>query len=390
MRSTRLLSVFAAFYFLYFGVFGLYLPYFPLYLKSLRLSPAQIGIVLALSQVSRFLFPAFWGIWADRIGHRKPFILFSLVGSAAAFALFYRVDGFPAAAAVMALYGFLLVPAIPLVEAVVQDEAEREGFSYGRVRMWGSVGFIVLSLGFGRILDRAPIESVLAGILGLSILNILPGLLLPRGAEPHPQPRPSLRRELRRGEVIFFLAATTLMQASHGAYYAYFSIHLDRLGYSRSGIGGLWTLSVAAEVLLMLASGSLVRRIGAPRLLAACLAVAALRWGLLAGLASLPALLFAQLLHAFSFGLFHVAAVGHTHRIFPPALRSSGQSLYSALTYGLGNLVGVFGSAALVSRVGIPGLFALSGSLALAALLLSLRLAGNSPGPIPTAPPAPG
>ena len=374
MESRRSHLAFGAFYFAQFAVLGIYIPFFPLYLKSLLLTGPEIGILLALAPVSRFLFPAFWGLWADRVGHRRLLVVLSLVGSAAAFALFFRARNFAALGAVMFLYGFLLVPAIPLVEGLVQEEVEKRRFEYGRVRLWGSIGFIGCTLAFGRILDAAPLRTILAGILGISILNILPALALPEGAPPGAHPRSSLRREIRRGGVIAFLAATALMQASHGAYYAYYSIHLDRLGFTRTAIGGFWTLAVAAEVLMMLASGRLLERLGAPRLLSVCLGAATIRWLVLAGSSSLPLLVLAQIFHAFSFGLFHVSAVGHTHRTFPPALRSSGQSLYSSLTYGLGNLLGLFGSAALVDRIGIPALFGASAAVSLLALLLSLRL----------------
>jgi len=374
LESRRLHLAFGAFYFAQFAVLGIYIPYFPLYLKSLLLSGPEIGILLALAPVSRFLFPAFWGLWADRVGHRRLVVVLSLAGSAAAFALFFGARHFVALGAVMFLYGFLMVPAIPLVEGLVQEEAEKRGFEYGRVRLWGSIGFISLALTFGRLLDVAPIRTILAGILGISVLNILPALAIPEGAPPGSHPHRSLRRELRRWSVLGFLSATALMQASHGAYYAYYSIHLDRIGFTRTAIGGFWTLAVAAEVLMMLASGWLQERIAAPRLLSVCLAAATLRWLILAGSSSLPPLLLAQVLHAFSFGLFHVAAVGHTHRLFPPALRSSGQSLYSSLTYGLGNLLGLFGSAALVDRIGIPGLFGASAAVSLLAFFLSLRL----------------
>jgi len=365
---------FATFYFAQFAILGIYLPYFPLYLRSLHLTGPQIGVLMALAPASRFLFPAFWGLWADRLGHRKPLIVISLAGSTAVFSLFLWVRHFPALAAVMLLYGFLLVPALPLVEALVQEEVEEKRLAYGRVRLWGSVGFIGFTLAFGLLLDRGPLRSILTGILALSLFGLLAGLALPAGAPPGLHPRRSLRKELWRSDVGLFLAATTLMQASHCAYYVFYSIYLDRQGFSRSAIGGFWTLAVGAEVLMMLGSGPLLARFRTPRLLSLCLALAALRWGILAGSSAVCLLAGAQLLHAFSFGLFHVCAVGHTHRIFPPALRSSGQSLYSSMTYGLGSLIGFFGSAGLVDRIGIRPLFGLSAAVALLALLLSLRL----------------
>ncbi len=379
MATSRLHLAFGAFYFAQYAVIGIYSPYFPLYLKSLDLTGPEIGILLALAPVSRFLFPAFWGLWADRVGHRKLLVVLSLVASSGAFALFFGVRRFLPMAAVMFLYGFLLVPAIPLVEGIVQEEVDKRALEYGRVRLWGSVGFIAATMVFGRLLDAAPLRTILAGILGVSVLNVLPALALPGGAAPGDHPRKSLRQQLRRGSVVAFLSSTALMQASHGAYYAYYSIHLDRLGYSRTAIGGFWTLAVAAEILMMLVSGRLLDRAGAPRLLTACFAVAALRWVILARSSALAPLLLAQALHAFSFGLFHVSAVGHTHHTFPPALRSSGQSLYSSLTYGLGNLLGFFGSAALVDRIGIQGLFGVSTGAAVVALLLSFRLHRQAP-----------
>jgi MFS transporter, PPP family, 3-phenylpropionic acid transporter len=257
---------------------------------------------------------------------------------------------------------------------MVQEESDRRRFSYGPVRLWGSLGFIASTLVYGRLLDRQPLDTVLMGILIFSALNVLPAAALPSGGGKTRPARHSLRRELRRPEIIRFLGATALMQASHGAYYAYFSLHLDRHGYSRTAIGAYWTLAVAAEIGMMLLSARLLEAAGPTRLISVSLAVAALRWLLLMGGVDPYLLAFGQILHAFSFGLFHVSAVHATHRLFPDALRSSGQSLYSSLTYGLGNLLGFFGCAALVESLGVRGLFGVSSALALIALLISLSL----------------
>jgi PPP family 3-phenylpropionic acid transporter len=255
-----------------------------------------------------------------------------------------------------------------------QEETDRRRFSYGPVRLWGSLGFIASTLLYGRLLDRMPVDTVLMGILIFSCLSIFPAWALPAAGSRALPARPSLMQEIRRPEILRFLCATALMQASHGAYYAYFSLHLDRHGYSRTAIGGYWTLAVAAEIGMMLLSSRLLDAAGPTRLISVSLGVAALRWLLLMAGVNPWLLAFGQLLHAFSFGLFHVSAVHATHRLFPDGLRSSGQSLYSSLTYGLGNLVGFFGCAALVELLGVRGLFGLSSALALAALLISLSL----------------
>ena len=374
MEQRRLYLTYSTFYFAYFAALGIFAPYFPLYLKSLGISGPGIAILLALGPASRFLFPALWGLWADRAGHRKLLVILSSSGSCAVFALLFWARQFWGVALVLSIYGFLLAPSIPLVEGMVQEESDRRRFSYGPVRLWGSLGFIASTLLYGRLLDRMPVDTVLMGILLLSCLSILPAWALPAAGSAAPPARPSLMQELRRPEILRFLCATALMQASHGAYYAYFSLHLDRHGYSRTAIGGYWTLAVAAEIGMMLLSSRLLEAAGPTRLISVSLGAAALRWLLLMAGVNPWLLAFGQLLHAFSFGLFHVSAVHATHRLFPDGLRSSGQSLYSSLTYGLGNLVGFFGCAALVELLGVRGLFGLSSALALAALLISLSL----------------
>jgi len=374
VENRRLYLTYSAFYFAYFAALGIYAPYFPLYLKSLGFGGPGIAVLLALGPVSRFLFPALWGRWADRTGRRKLLVVLSIAGACCVFALLFAARSFWLVAWALLLYGFLLAPAIPLVDGMVQEETDRRRFGYGSVRLWGSFGFIFSTLLYGRLLDRLPLAWVLAGILIASALNVLPAAALPSGHGRTLPERRSLSRELRRPEIVRFLCATTLMQASHGAYYAYFSLHLDRAGYSKTAIGAYWTLAVAAEILLMLGSARLLQRSGPVRLITVSLGAAAFRWFLLAQAIDPWLLGIGQVLHALSFGLFHVSAVNATHRLFPAALRSSGQSLYNALTYGLGNLLGLFGCAALVDALGVRGLFGLSSALALVALLISLSL----------------
>lgn len=374
METRRRYRAYSGFYFLYFAALGIFVPFFPLYLESLGITAQAIAVLLALGPLSRFFFPALWGLWADRAGHHKLLILLSLGGACAGFALLLTARSFAAIAFAVFAYGFFLAPAVPLVEGMVQEESEGRRFAYGSVRLWGSLGFILTTLLYGRLLDRYSETVVVTGILALSILNVLPAAALPGTLTTVPHPPHSLRQALFRPATLRFLAATTLMQASHGAYYAYFSLHLDRHGYSRTAIGAYWTLGVAAEILMMIGSARLLAREGPMRLISTCLLAAVLRWAMLALGTGALLLAVGQLLHALSFGLFHVAAVSATHRLFPEALRSSGQSLYNAMTYGLGNLIGLLGCSLLVGPLGVDGLFGLSAGIALAALLVLGRL----------------
>jgi PPP family 3-phenylpropionic acid transporter len=173
---------------------------------------------------------------------------------------------------------------------------------------------------------------------------------------------------LRQPVVLSLFAVCFLIQASHGPYYGFFSIYLEDQGLSRTVIGGLWALGVVAEVLVFLLMHRLLPRFGARRLMLATLALTVLRWLLIGwGVSSMVALVVAQCLHAFSFGLYHAVAIFLINRFFRGRVQGRGQALYSSLSFGAGGSLGAllggqawgslgpqftFTAAALVAAVG--------------------------------------
>jgi PPP family 3-phenylpropionic acid transporter len=226
------------------------------------------------------------------------------------------------------------------------------------------------------VLDVLPSRVVLWVVFGLLTLVLWSVWHLPDTDVPHGSPPPpgAARALLTSRPVLLFYAVCLLMQASHGAYYGFYSVYLDGLGYSRGAIGALWALGVGAEVVVLAGSGAILSAVGTRRMILLSLALTVLRWGILANVTH-PAWLFcAQLLHAASFGLFHVAAVTYTHRIMPARLRATGQSLYSSLSFGLGLTVAIYLCGLFYARVGAHALFAASALVALCAGLLAIGL----------------
>lgn len=364
----------ATFYLGYFGLLGVLLPYLSLYLLDIGITPYQIGVIMAMTPLVKTVAPGLWGWAADRRGSRRALMRLACVGALLCFSLLLTVRDFLAIAAVMALYSVFTSSILPLVEATAMEAVDQHKVDYGRIRLWGTVGFIVLSLGMGPVLDVAPSTLVLWTILALLAFNLWSVHHLP---DSHPAPRPAgggARRLLTSRPVVAFYGVCLLMQASHGAYYGFYSVYLEGLGFARGSIGALWALGSAAEVAALLFTGRLLARMGTERLMLLALGLTVVRWGMLATGASLAWLLPAQLLHAASFGLFHVAAVTHTHRIIPPELRATGQSLYSSLSFGLGLTVAMYLSGTFYEAVGAPVLFAASAAVAAAALGLALTL----------------
>jgi PPP family 3-phenylpropionic acid transporter len=364
------------FYLGYFGLLGVLLPYLSLYFLDIGLSPYQIGIIAAITPMVKTIAPSFWGIVADRSGQRRPLMRMACIGALLTFSLMLAGTSFWWIAGVMLTYSIFTSSILPLVEATAMETVDRLGIDYGRIRLWGSVGFIVATLVMGPVLDVVPSALVLWIVLTLLAFNLWSIWQLPDSHVVH-TPEASqggIRTLLTSGPVLLFYGVCMLMQASHGAYYGFYSVYLEGLDFSRTTIGTLWALGVGAEVLVLLRSGPLLAALGTRRMIIMAMGLTVLRWGLLATTSGLFWLVLAQLLHAASFGLFHVAAVTHTHRIIPPRLRATGQSLYSSLSFGLGLTVSMYLCGLFYEQVGAPVLFAVMAAVALGGTILALGL----------------
>jgi PPP family 3-phenylpropionic acid transporter len=175
----------------------------------------------------------------------------------------------------------------------------------------------------------------------------------------------SLRTLVQRPEIRFFLGTCLLMQASHGAYYAFYSIYLASNGYSSATIGALWALGVAIEVVVFLGMHRLLERFGARRMLLLSLALAVVRWLLIGFFINLAAVqILAQSLHAFSFGAFHASAIHLAHHYFPGPIQGRGQALYNSVSFGVGGAVGSLISGLLWSSAGPTMTFAAASVMA--------------------------
>ncbi len=365
---------FQFFYFTSFAVLGVYLPYFNVYLSELRFSPFEIGVIAALPPLMKIGVPVLWAHWADRFGLRRELSIAAALMASVFFAALLFTTRFLPVLAIMALFSIFWAPVLPLVEAATLEAADRHTVDYGRIRLWGSVGFIVVSVGLGVVLDRFSSRWIIVGMLGLLAANALAAARLPESDIAHAPSSEGLAAHLRRPAVVTFLAVCFLMQVSHGTYYGFFSIHLAAIGYSKGEIGALWAFAVFIEIAAMAASGPLIRAMGSAAVLTLALVAGVLRWSLYAATDALPLLILAQSLHALTFAAFHVAAVLFMFRLFPPQLRAVGQSLYGSASYGLGLTAGMLLNGAFYELAGPRAMFGASAVICAAAAVISVRL----------------
>ena len=354
-------------YFLYFGVLGIFLPFFNLYCYHLGFSGFRIGILSAVRSVVMVLFPIIWGALADRLNARRPIYILCNFISALIWALYLFTVDFWLMLVITIFYGIFYAPIISFLEAFTMDLLGREKQSYGRIRAWGSISFIMIVLVLGKIIDLYSVEIIIILILAGSIMLSTVSIRIP-DIQIAPEKRlPSEARNLIDGRVLVFLFCAFLMLVSHGAYYGFFSIHLENLGYGTTFIGLAWALASTAEILVMIRSDRIFKRFSLETVLIFSFMVAALRWLILFFAQSAPAILLSQTLHAVTYGTFHMASILYIDRLAPDKAKTLGQAVNNAISYGLGLMVGFFMNGYFFEITGSFVLFIISCLIALSA-----------------------
>lgn len=332
----------SAWYFFYFAFIGAFGPYFTLYLQSLGLAAFAISVLMALMQVMRLVAPNLWGWLADHVGHKVRIVQLSAALSVAGFAVFFATHEFAGLFLGMALMAFFWSAALPLVEALTLAQLKDQTEHYGRVRLWGSVGFIVAVMGAGALLDATGLPMLLWVCFGL-LVGVLAIALLLREAPPDAEPAAivPLGPELRRPAALVFLAACFFMAAAHGPFYFFYSIHLDAAGYDKTTIGFLWSLGVVAEIFVFIYMPRLLKSFSLRAILLVSFALAVLRFLLIGWwVGSLGLLLAAQIMHGATFGAFHAGAVAALNRWFAPQHQARVQAIYGSISFGAGGMLG--------------------------------------------------
>lgn len=366
-QTPPALSLIGAQYFLYFGVMGVFLPYFNLYCYRLGFSGWQIGILSGLRSVVLVIFPLLWGTLADRLGLRRPIYVLCNILSTLIWTAFLFTEDFHRMLAITFFYGMFYAPIISFLEAFAMDVLGSRKKGYGRLRVWGSFSFIAVVLTLGRMLDAVSIRIVLVLILAGSAAMALISFRVPPAKTKPGAPAGPKAAAMIRPQVLFFLGPAFLMLVSHGAYYGFFSIHLENLGYSGSYIGLAWALASGAEMLVMIQSERIFSRFSLENVLTVSFAFAALRWAILYWTGSGALVVISQILHAATYGTFHMASILYIDRLSAPEAKTLGQALNNALTYGLGLMVGFMLNGYLYGRLGSRPLFLISALIALGA-----------------------
>lgn len=352
------------FYAAAFLVVGIQLPFWPVWLAGHGLDVQQIATIFAAAIWAKVIATPVLGALADRVGLRRTVMVALAAIACVAYAALWPVSGFWPLLALNLVAGVAQSALMPLGDSITLAAVRERGLDYGRIRVWGSVSFIVAAIGAGTVLALAPPagiggNQVLALVLAASAVLLVACLAVPAIDRPAAAIRSrwaASHADLRRlaGDRRFWLLAVSAaaLQASHQLYYGFGTLYWRELGFSDAVIGVLWAEGVIAEIALFWYGAPLVARLGPLGLMALGGIAGIARWSLMGLVPELAAAAALQLLHACTFGASHLGAMHMMARSVPPGAGASAQSLYAALSAGLGSGLVMLVAGALYAAYG--------------------------------------
>ncbi|MDP2100478.1 MAG: MFS transporter [Methylobacter sp.] len=334
----------SGFYFFYFATVGTFIPYWSLYLKESGFNPVQIGEIFALLGGTRIIAPILCGWIADHTGKNLRIIRITSFLTALFFAGFIFIQGYSGFAWLTVAFGIFWNSTLPQFEAVTLYHLKHQAHRYSRIRLWGSIGFIVAVLGVGRLLDILSTDMIPAMVTSWMTLIWLVSLITPATKTSHHETDGvGIRQIIKRPEVLAFLLVSLLLQFAHAPYYVFYSIYLKHYQYSASLTGLLWALGVFAEIVLFIYMRRVLKRFSLRSILLVSSLLSVIRWLMIGWCIDyFWVLAFAQLLHAATFAGVHVAAIHLVHQYFGDRHQGKGQALYASLGFGLGGMLGSY------------------------------------------------
>ena len=342
------------FYFFYYFFVGSFVPYWGIYLQSENFSPSSIGILLSLFQISRIVAPNFWGWLADHSGHRVKWIkLTSFLGLIGFIGVFWA-KGFFWIFLVMSALSLFTSSTLPLAESLTLAHLATTDGHYSRIRLWGSIGFIVASLFLGYLIDLQGINILLWVLLITQAIIFFLSNTIPEAKEIHHKKNDlPIWKIIKTPSVVALLIGCTLMVSAHGVLYNFYSIYLKEHGYSSATIGWLWAVGVICEIFIFMLMPKILRRYSLKTILLLSLFLGVIRFILIgASPDHFYLLLIAQMFHAATFGSFHAASIEVIAYFFKGRNQSRGQAIYNSVAYGIGGTIGGLGGGYLIQYLG--------------------------------------
>ncbi|MFD2207254.1 MFS transporter [Kiloniella antarctica] len=332
---NRLGIPYSLFYIFVFMTMGIILVFWPIWLETKGLSKSEIGWILSLPPFLMIFISPSIAYFSEKSGRSRTVLSITSLISASFFLCFYISDGFYSYLALQAGASCCFLSLIPLGDSQTLKAVRLYDLSYGRIRLWGSLSFIATSFGAGYLLDLMGIDWTLWLIICALLVVAAFSFSLPLLPNEQSQTSGNPRIFLKKPSFLLFILGAGMIIGSHAAYYAFGSLYMISLGYSKTLIGFIWAFGVMAEVILFAFSNKIFKSARSLHLILIGSIAGIIRWGTLGFDDSMVVIIGIQLLHALTFGATHLGSMSFISRHAPKDVTASAQSLYSSIANGL-------------------------------------------------------
>ena len=377
-------------YLVYFAAIGAAYPYLPVYYRDLGLGLAQIGVLTAIQAAITLVLAPVWGGLGDRFPRTRVALPLAAAGATVGAAILFRAEDFPGVlVGSLILYGGIAGIAPTLDARTLETLGPERRSRYGEVRAFGSLAFVLSTLGVGFLLDGWGAQALFWAYLPFLFATVVVTATIPRRTAGLTRSVNLLRgagQFMAKPGMGLFFTGFTVVWTSLTAMNAFYSIQIVAVGGSPGLVGIAWSFGAAIEVPFMYAFPRIAARFGTERLVVAGAVMFAVR-ALLGAIVTDPiALVLIAPLEGLGFASVFVGGVTVVAARAPSGLQGTAQGLFSA-SAGLATIIGSIGGGAIAGALGIPGLFAvcavvgLVGAAIVAAALLGPRRSGTGRAP---------
>ncbi|WP_085298028.1 MFS transporter [Cognaticolwellia mytili] len=332
-------------YFWYFGILGLVVPFLSVFLDARGFTSLEIGEILAVITATKIVAPTLWAQLADKSGKQLTIVKIGALLSLLSFSLIIWTVSYWPLMFSLAMFSLFWTAILPQLEVMTLNSIRKSAKIYARIRLWGSIGFIIVAMLAGELIERYSAEAF--SYIGIVILA---GLFLSTLVSQQPRIKSlvkiddsSIKDKIFKSNFLLFFFAGLMLQMSFGPYYVFFALYLKNMAYSGFLIGIFIAIGVVAEIGIFIFAGLFFKSFSLKTLISSSILLTALRWYIVGHYADSDiALALSQLIHALSFGLYHSASIAFIQQHFNANQQSRGQAIYIGGVYGIGGAVGAY------------------------------------------------
>jgi len=332
-------------YFWYFGILGLVVPFLSVFLDARGFTSLEIGEILAVITATKIVAPTLWAQLADKSGKQLTIVKIGALLSLLSFSLIIWTVSYWPLMFSLAMFSLFWTAILPQLEVMTLNSIRKSAKIYARIRLWGSIGFIIVAMLGGELIERYSAEAfsyigiaILAGLFFSTLMSQQPRIKSLAKAD-----NSSIKDKVLNSNFLLFFFAGLMLQMSFGPYYVFFALYLKNLTYSGFLIGIFIAIGVVAEIGIFIFAGLFFKSFSLKTLISSSILLTALRWYIVGHYANSDiALALSQLIHALSFGLYHSASIAFIQQHFNANQQSRGQAIYIGGVYGIGGAVGAY------------------------------------------------